>query len=224
MGTLRATINALLADPNAAINDSSTGVTAQAETSIERLSSDLTSADHSWSACRSALMGAPGKRANSIPSSAWIGSMKVWSDSSVSALVTALAGSAASTAGKPLVLVAVKAEPAAVVIPTGAYVLPSTSKLSLFVVVEDVSSMPEKNVTVTVSVQATGDSGTPESSSSVASIGAGESFSFHPAALSVAPGSAYALVVTATGARQSSPATHTYAVTIAGANGQVGSS
>ncbi|MGO9344134.1 MAG: hypothetical protein ACLP6E_16730 [Acidimicrobiales bacterium] len=192
---------------------------AQAESSIEHLGLSLGAADESWSDCRSAMLDAPGRSRNSVPSSVWVGPDPAWEQASVVSFIDDLTQSAPLVPTPPLVITAVSASPPAVVTLRGVDELPVTSTLTLHVVVADKNNLEEKGVVATVSLTPVGATGDPASSSSEASIGPGQAFSFHPRALEVSPGASYTLEVTVTGPGQSAPAVRSYRISVDSSNG-----
>lgn len=192
---------------------------ARAETSIEHLGLSLAGADESWSDCRRAMFDAPGKGRNSIPSSVWVGAQAVWDGASVVDFIDDLTLSAPLVPSPPLAIAAVSVSPPAVVTLRGVDELPLTTSLYLHVVVADRNDLEEEDVVATVSVEPLGTQGEPDSASSEASIGPGQSLSFHPPALKVTPGASYKLEVTVTGPGQSGPALRSYRIAVDSASG-----
>jgi hypothetical protein len=225
LGKFRSAVTTLLqgpvVDPSGAgqLSGQSAPGTAQAETSIESLSSTLTATDNSWIDCRQDLLEAPGRGANTIPASAWVGGLDVWRQASLSSFITDLFSSAPRVALQPLAIVAVAGNPPAVVTDRGADVLPDTTLYSLHVVVADVGSSEERDVVVTVSMRPFGSLGTAVSETAEATIQAGQSVSFHPPALRVTPGATYGLEVAVSGPGRQNPAPHGYRITIASSSG-----
>jgi hypothetical protein len=192
---------------------------ALAETSIEHLGLSLAAADESWSECRNAMTLAPGRAGNLVPASVWVGSQPVWGGASVVNFIDDLTGTAPLSPTPPLVIAAVSADPPAVVTLHGIDELPLTSTLSLHIVVADRNNLEEKGVVARISVTPIGAAGASDSTSSEASIGPGQAFSFHPPALKVTPGATYTLEVTVTGPAQSAPIARSYRISVDSANG-----
>ena len=78
LGSFRTSVVTLVSGSPAGQRSASGGQTAQAETSIEHLGSNLSAADESWSDCRSSMLDAPGRELNSVPVSVWVGDQPVW--------------------------------------------------------------------------------------------------------------------------------------------------
>ncbi len=217
LGTFRSSV-ATLASVSAT-DPGSRSEEAQADSSIEHLGFSLAGADASWSECRVAMLDAPGSSRNSVPASVWVGPGSAWEQESVVSFIDDLTQSAPLVPRPPLLIAAVSASPPAVVTSSGVDELPLTSSLVLHVVVTDSNNLEEKGVVVTVSLTPTGSVGDPASSSSKASIGPGQAFSFHPPALQVSPGASYILEVRVTGPDQSTPAVRRYRISIESPNG-----
>ncbi len=217
LGTFRSSVATLASIP--ATDQGSRSDEAEAESSIEHLAFSLATADASWSACRVEMLDAPGSSRNSVPASVWVGPGSAWEQASVVSFIDDLTQSAPLVPRPPLVIAAVSVSPPAVVTSGGVDELPLTSSVALHIVVADKDNQEENGVVATVSLTPTGSVGNSASSSSKASIGPGQAFSFHPPALLVSPGATYVLQVTVTGPGKSAPAVSRYRISIESPNG-----
>jgi len=215
--SLRATVADVL-DDTATVetgNDSATtGSASETEASMGQIDSTLLAADQMWSTCRHRLLEAPGRQHNLVPASSWVGHSDVWRPATVDQFAETLIGAASSSTNGTLVIAAVSGDPPAVVTVDGADVIPVTTTLSLHIVVENSGSVAEADVVTTASLKPMGSTGQPGSSRATASIGAGQSYSFHPAPLRVVAGATYTVTVTVTGPGQAVPATRIYRITV----------
>jgi hypothetical protein len=223
LAAFRQAVAVLLASPGSTTASDPTGQTAavtQAELSIENLGQTISTSDDTWSTCRHLLLAAPGRGRNSVPVSDWTASESLFQGTSVDSFVSSLTSTAPPA--EPLKIVAVAGEPASVIKLHDAEVLPVTSTFSVHVVVLDTTTMQERNVVATASIVPLGPTGERQSVSSEATIEAGGSFSFHPAALKVTPGATYLLQVTVTGPGQGTPSTDSYRIAVSTATGVPG--
>ncbi len=82
------------------------------------------------------MLDSPGEGGKSVPASVWVGTQPVWEGASVVNFIDDLTQSAPLVPSPPLVIVAVSADPPAVVTVHGLDELPLTSTVSVHVVVE----------------------------------------------------------------------------------------
>ncbi len=216
LGVFRSSVATLIAGPTTGLRgQSGVGVgTAQAETSIEHLGSNLSVADESWSDCRNTVLDSPGRGQNSVPQSVWVGALPVWQGASVVNFIDSLTQSAPQVSAPPLLIVGVSAQPPAVVTVHGVDQLPMTNSLSLHIVVADRNNLEEAGVVASIVLTPLGATGKPDSVSSKATIGPGHAFSFHPPPLEVTPGASYRIDLTVTGPGQTTPAVRRYLVSV----------
>ncbi|MFZ0666336.1 MAG: hypothetical protein WAM97_11320 [Acidimicrobiales bacterium] len=228
LATLHQAVATVLTNP---LSAEATGSATQAESTIEQLSSTLSTSDHRWATCRSELLKAPGKRENSVPVSAWVGSPSTWDSDGVVGFVQALLDAGSAGAGQPLAIVAISSTPPSEVTVGGYDVLPVTNSVDLHVVVENTSTLAEHDVTVKATLSPIAVKGNPGSTAPTASaastvsaamtasIAAGQSVSLHLSPLQVTPGDDYLLDVTASEPGMTQPVSRSYRIEIESTRG-----
>jgi hypothetical protein len=215
LATFRTAIAAVLADPPGDAQSAPS-----AESSIDQVRSVLSSSDSSWSVCRQGVLEAPYRGRNALPESVWVGSKTQWGQVALAGFVSDIA-SIVTSATQPISILAVSIDPPSVVTIAGSDVLPTTSRVSVHVVVRNMTNTEEPNVAVKVSLVPTqgASSASGVHAESTAALAGGQAASFHPAALEVSAGTPYELEVTATESGGGVSVTRRYRISIAPESG-----
>jgi len=127
----------------------SQGPTDPAVNGLVSAGQDLQLADKAYSLFAGELPGGP----ISVPASVWVSNPLSWDQVETEAFVTTLRSSATLVAVHDLAIITFSTDPAPVGVQNGAQVLPATPILKVSLVVANVGNQPEKNVTVTVTLQ-----------------------------------------------------------------------
>lgn len=212
VGDLRRTVDGLLGmaplplataggttPATASVDAQATALSAsQATTAVAAVGARLERADRTYAAVRHAFAQAPGSAR--LPASRWVTDHATWAQGPVQTLVQQLAGSPQLAPVHQVVLVpsAIAVTPAP--LPSSgkggaaSSLLPPTHSLGITAVVADDGNVPEHDLVVTASVQATG-GGASEQHSAKVSLAAGASTAVQLPRLTVRPGTTYQLQV-----------------------------
>ncbi len=176
--------------------------------------------DTDWRLCRQELAAGPGSAR--LPSSVWVTDPQLWTATSLSSLVAAMAVSPTLAVHHNLAIGAdsVATMPASVAVSAGAAVIPPTASLAVRIVVENGGNVDERDVTATVTATPVTPAGAPASTTAPPSpagtsqraarplelVRAGTTVAVTPPAVRVDPGSRYSVVVSISSAASTAAA------------------